>query len=147
MGELAHILVHAATPVRYTEGGSDTPADQWIEGEPGADGPEPIKGEPFACVLFLPLGAEESPGADSPRPRKSSRPTIMYETPRADGTAVVLSADDELLIAAPELSAHFEQAEGEAAGVGRWQVDGRPQPFGPPGEVIGVQANVKQVTD
>lgn len=130
MGQLAHVLVHTATLLRYEEDGV-----AWIEGEPG-DGPEPTLGESFACVLFLPLGTEDDSGA---RSRKVSRPTILWEPPAR------LGADDELLILAPELADHFEQAPGRPVGTGRWQVDGEPQPFGPPGKVIGTQATLKQV--
>lgn len=63
------------------------------------------------------------------------------------GDVIALGPDSELLIFAPELAGHFAQAADEAAGTGRWQVDGRPQPFGPPGSVIGVQAALKQVSD
>jgi hypothetical protein len=57
---------------------------------------------------------------------------------------VEVDKEDELLIEAPELASFFEEVE-DSPGVGRWQVDSVPQPFGPPGEVIGVQATVKQV--
>lgn len=150
MGELRHILVHVGTPLVYVEGAAD---DEWIEGEPGEDGPEPSQGSTFPCVLFLPLGQEESPGGESPRGRKVSRPTIMFEPARPldwsedPGVAIEVGPDDELLILAPELAGHFAQVEDAAPGTGRWQVDGRPQPFGPPGRVIGVQAALKQVSD
>jgi hypothetical protein len=49
-------------------------------------------------------------------------------------------ADDELLITAIELS------PATGAETVRWQIEGQPQPFGPPGEaVVGVQANLKRV--
>lgn len=149
-GEIRHVLVHFATPVRYEEG---LDAETWVEGEPGAEGPVPMRGVPFPCVLFLPLGQEETPGGDSPRGRKITRPTILFEPvrpsdwPEAGGSPIVVGADDELLVFAPELAGHFAQAANEAVGTGRWQVDGRPQPFGPPGTVIGVQATLKQVSD
>lgn len=149
-GALGDLLVHVAIPTRYEE---DPGVGEWIEGEPGPQGPEPVTGVAFPLVLFLPLGTEEAPGTESPRGRKVSRPTIMFEPlrplgwPQQPGTPITLGADDELLIFAPELAQFFEQVAGEAIGTGRWQVEGAPQPFGPPGEVIGVQANVKQVRD
>lgn len=141
MGQLRHVLVHRATPVEFVEG-TDEPT-QWIEGEPGIEGPTGVRGTPFPCVLFLPLGSEDE---GQPRSRKVTRPTLMFEPFDFDGAPVEPpSAEDELLIAAPELAASFEQAEGEEPGTGRWQIEGTPQPFGPPGRVIGYQATVKQV--
>jgi hypothetical protein len=145
IGQLRRVLVHVATPLDYVEG---TAAGVWIEGEPGASGPEPTRGPTFPCVLFLPGGSEDDA---QPRSRKITRPTVLFEPVRPDdwpdaaGTAIALDADSELLISAPELAAWFEQAKGEPAGTGRWQVQGRPQPFGPPGSVIGGQATLKQV--
>jgi len=120
----------------------DEDAPEWIEGEPG-DGPSAVAGPQFPAVLFLPLGQEEA----GPRARKVTRPTLLWEPVNADtGEAVdPPGPDDELLISAPELAGWFEQAPGEEDGVGRWQVDGPPQPFGPPGTVIGVQAILKAV--
>lgn len=143
MGQLRHVLVHTATPVEYVE---DAAAVEWIEGEPGASGgPEPVRGAPFPVVLFLPLGTEQE---DRPRSRKVTAPTVLWEPVNADtgAEAPVLDADAELLILAPELKGYFEQVDGEPEGTGRWQIDGNPQPFGPPGRVIGVQARLKAVT-
>lgn len=136
MGQLRHVLVHVATPVAFVEG---EPDDEWIEGEPGEAGPEPVPGVAFPAVLFLPQGQEDS---NRPRSQKVSRPTLLYEPVNADtGVPVAkLSADDELMVRAPELA--FWTGAEEA----RWQVDGTPQPFGPPGTVIGVQAVLKQVS-
>lgn len=137
MGQLRHVLVHVATPLVYAD---DATAD-WAEGEPG-EAATPAEGPTFPCVLFLPTGQEE---ANPYRPRKITRPTILFEPSRPDdwddepGTAITVSADDELLIGAPELAAW---AGSDNA---RWQIDGAPQPFGPPGRVIGVQATLKAV--
>ena len=134
------MLVHVATPVEYVEGDE---AGEWIEGEPGAEGPTPEKGVAFSCVLFLPIGTEDE---GQPRRRKVTRPTILFEPEDVNGGAMdPPSADHELLIAAPELAASFEQAAGEPPGTGRWQIEGTPQPFGPPGSVLGYQATVTQV--
>jgi hypothetical protein len=140
VGQLRHVLVHRARRLRVEE---DDDAAEWIEGEPG-DGPQAVPGPEFPVVLFLPFGQEES---GQPRTRKVTRPTLMWEPVNADtGEAVEpVGSDDELLISAEELAAWFEQVPGEEDGVGRWQVDGQPQPFGPPGIVIGVQANLKAV--
>lgn len=139
MGQLRHVLKHVARRLRVVD---DVSVD-WIEGEPG-DGPEPVKGPGFPAVLFLPLGTEDTA---RPRSKQVSRPTLMWEPVNADtGAAVeVVSPDDELLIFAPELAGSFAQEPDEPAGTGRWMVDGAPQPFGPPGRVIGLQAIVKQV--
>jgi hypothetical protein len=137
VGQLRHILVHTATPIRTVEDGD---AVEWIEGEPGESGPEPVRQDAFPAVLFLPQGSEES---DHPRSKKVSRPTLLYEPINADtGEAVPeLTADDELMVEAVEL------AQWTGATEARWQVDGTPQPFGPPGRVIGVQVTLKQVRD
>jgi hypothetical protein len=140
----SHILVHVATPVSYVEG---IAGDEMIEGEPGEAGAEPIEGTPFEAVLFLPgPGGEES---NPYKPRTIRRPTLLYNPDRGlvdasrglvgDGSAIVLGAEDELLIDAVELASF---TGGERV---RWQVDGEPQPFGPPGRVIGVQATLKRV--
>lgn len=127
---------HTVRVLRYAEGDAD-----WIAGEPG-DGPEPVPGDGWPCYLFLPLGQEE-PG---PRSRKITRPQVMFDPAEMPAGEAAPSADDELLILAPELAGFFVQAAEEGEGVGRWQVDGAPQPFGPPGvQVIGVLANLKAV--
>lgn len=143
----AHILVHTATPVSYVEGEA---GDIWIEGEPGEGGPQPVEGIPFECVLFLPGPGGEDTNAYKPRVIK--RPTLLYNPVRniadasraltGDGSAIVLSNEDELLIEAPELAAW---AGGEARA--RWQLEGDSQPFGPPGVVGGVQATLRRVED
>lgn len=139
MGQLRHVLVHRGRRLRVVE---DAGAVEWIEGEPG-EGPAAVPGPVFPVVLFLPLGSEDA----GPRSKKITRPTLMWEPVNADTGEPVepVTADDELLIDAPDLAAWFEQAPGEEPGVGRWQVDGPPQPFGPPGSVIGVQATLKAV--
>jgi hypothetical protein len=90
-------------------------------------------------VLFLPQGTEEQ---GQPRSRKFSRPTLLYEPVNADTGAATpdLTGDDELMVLAPEL------AQWTGADEARWQVEGTPQPFGPPGRVIGVQVTLKQVS-
>lgn len=140
MGQLRHVLVHAARRLRVEE---DEDAATWIEGEPG-EGPRAVPGPEFPVVLFLPLGQEDS---GQPRSRKVTRPTLLWEPVNADTGEDVepVSPDDELLIEASDLAPYFEQAAGEEPGIGRWQVDGAPQPFGPPGAVIGAQANLKAV--
>lgn len=148
-----HVLVHTAVPLEYDEPQS-TPAE-WIEGEPGPfGGGEPVQGVPFPCVLFLP-----SPGGETPnqyRPRVVEVPTVLFNPARtldrgavpgdapaspADGSPIALARESELLVYAPELA---PWTGGEPV---RWQLVGVAQPFGPPGSVIGVQAEVRQVLD
>lgn len=142
----AHILVHTATPVSYVEGSG---ADEWIEGEPGESGAEPVEGAPFECVLFLPApgGVEDNPW----KPRVVRRPTLLFNPDRnivdakrglvGDGSAIVVTNEDELLIFAPELVAWT------GSNPARWQASGDSQPFGPPGSVFGVMATLLQVRD
>lgn len=132
----AHILVHSATPISFREGAA---GDEWIEGEPGEAGAEPVQGVPFACILFLPgPGGEE---ANAFKPRAVRRPTLLFNPTRDDGSPVALTHEDELLISAPELASFT------GAAVVRWQLDGDAQPFGPPGRVGGAQATLKRVED
>jgi hypothetical protein len=129
MGNLAHVLVHRA----WTRTLAPPPAESWEEGEPGG-GAIYYFGRPFPAILFLPLG-EEQP---APWKRAVTRPTLMWEPVRPDGTAVVVSYTDELIVDAPELAGYTGDD------VTRWQIEGAPQPFGPPGIVIGAQATLRQ---
>jgi hypothetical protein len=136
----AHILVHTATPVSYVEGSGEY---DWIEGEP------PVHGVPFECVLFLPApgGVEDNPY----KPRVVRRPTLLYNPDRnvldpsrglvGDGSDIIVTNEDELLIDAVELVAWT------GTNPARWQASGDSQPFGPPGKVLGVQATLLQVRD
>lgn len=133
----AQILVHVATPLGYDEPQSDP--EEWIEGEPGpAGGGEPIEGVPFACVLFLPLGGEQS---NPYRTKVVKTPTLLYNPVRDDNSPVLITDESELLISAPEL------APWTGAETARWLAAGDGQPFGPPGQVIGVQLTVRQTRD
>lgn len=143
----ARILVHTATPLLYEEPLDDP--ETWIEGEPGPQGGgEPVAGNPFACVLFLPsAGGEQS---NQYRPKVIRTPQLLLNPTRAigrpglvaDGSAIVIASEDELLIDAPELAPW-------TGGVSpaRWQAVGDAQPFGPPGSVIGVLASLRMVRD
>ncbi len=164
MGQLRHVLVHTARRLRVVDGDAE---EEWIEGEPGESGPTTVAGDPFPVVLFLPLGTEDT---GRPRSKQVSRPTLLWEPVNADTGATIdsITADDELLLVAPELALDEEgvvimgattygsgaygapggtygQLAATTAEGSRWMVDGAPQPFGPPGRVIGVQAIVKQV--
>lgn len=130
----ARILVHTATPVQFVE----APSEGWAEGEPG-EGVEPALGVPFQCVLFLPgPGGEQS---SQYRPRVVRTPTLLYNPTRDDDSVVVVNAEDELLVEAPEL------APWTGADVVRWLAEGDPQPFGPPGLVYGLMATLRRVED
>lgn len=121
MGRLLHVLKHTGTAFPFEE---DDAAGVWVEGEPGPVGPEPVPGVPFPCILFLPTVSEE---ANAFRPRRVSRPTLLHEPVRPDGSLVELKAGSDLLVLAPEL------APWTGAEEARWKVEGIPQPFGPPG--------------
>lgn len=146
------ILVHVAVPLTYDE--PQTDPTEWIEGEPGPDGGgEPDQGSPFVCVLFLPGPGGEQQNAY--RSRTVTQPTLLYNPFRdvyqaavapfpgvvGDGSPIVVRNETELLVTAPELEAW-------TGGVTvRWQVVGIPQAFGPPGQVYGSQATLRQVVD
>ena len=142
------ILIHTAVPVSYVEDGLSA---EWIEGEPGQSGVVRTAGEPFACVLFLPTagGAQQN----QYRSKVTRSPTLLYNPTRdysragvpelvADGTPIVVTDENELVIYAPELAPW-------TGGISpaRWLVDGDAQPFGPPGKVYGIQASLSQVQD
>lgn len=125
---LGTICVHTATPVTEVE--SDDEAT-WAAGEPEKT---VTTGEAFPCVLFLPLGKREDT-----RGRQVREPTLLWEAFNEEGEPMVpVKENDELLILAEELT---------GADPVRWQVNGEPQPFGPPGEVIGYQATLIRVSD
>jgi hypothetical protein len=126
---LPDVCIHTCTPVSMVESG------ELVEGETDI---EPQEGTPFQGILFLPQGGEEP---NPYRPRKISRPTLLYLPLDSEGQPVVLAAEDELLITAAELAPWTGATEA------RWQVDGTPQPFGPPGSVIGIQAALVKVDD
>lgn len=129
---LENVLVHKATPVRMSRTGG------WVEGEYVE---EPVAGTPFDCCVFLPLGQESGAG----RGRQVREPTLLYGPLNDAAAPVALSAEDELLVVAPELNV----AEGRAADAQvRWMVNGAPQPLGKPGDdVIGFQATLRRIDD
>lgn len=126
---LEDVCIHTVTPVSMIESGA------LIEGEADV---EPVPLTPFMGVLFLPQGTEEP---NPFKPRKITRPTLLHLPEDLLGAAVTIDPEDELLIDAPEL------APWTGASEARWQIEGMPQPFGPPGEVIGIQAVLVKVDD
>jgi hypothetical protein len=129
------ILRHRAAVVGQVA--ADRGAAEWVAGEPAAGSPPAPAGTPFRCVLFLPVGAEE----DNPyRPRNITRPTLLYNAHDEDGGLVVLVAESEL-----ELTAAAEPENVRAMLEGRWQVDGDPAAFGPPGRNVGLMATLQRV--
>lgn len=131
------LLVHTGTP-QITAAGAD---DVWIEGTPSTEGAKPRSGAPFACVLFLPQAPETGGEQVSWKPRTISRPTLLYNPTRPDGSGVLLTKDSELDVLAPELAPYL------GADSVRWQVDGSPQPAGRPGRPVVVVATLKRVAD
>lgn len=143
----SYVLVHTATPVEYVEGVDRT---EWIEGEPGATGGggAPVEGAAFACVLFLPGPGGEQQNAYRPKAIRS--PTLLFNPTRdvsrpdlvTDLSPIVLTKESELLVKADELAPWMG-----GVSPARWQLVGVAQPFGPPGTVIGVQAQLRMVED
>lgn len=125
---LGDVCVHVGTPI-VTQ--NDPDEDTWVEGEPDED---PADGVPFDCFFMELRGASEM---SSPVGiRKIKGPTILFEDERDDGSRVVLKAEDELWVLAEEVLGPDPV---------RFQVDGDPTPFQPPGEVIGWEALLKRV--
>lgn len=144
---LEDVTVHRAWPLRQTQ--PDEPGGgEWVEGEwvpDVAPDAEDARGVGFDCCLFLPIGDEEEAATRVIYGRNVTRPTLLYLPEDDAGNAVALTHEEELLIVAPEINV----TEGRAADAEvRWAVQGRPQPFGPPGEdVIGLQARLARVED
>lgn len=113
----------------------------WVEGEP-TEGTVDVSASPatsWPCVLFVPQTGETSEAQRSWRPRAVQRPTVMWNP--GDVVGDQPGKDARLAITAPEL-APWTGAERVV-----WQVDGLPQPAGPPGAPVVVVATVKQVVD
>lgn len=128
------ILVHTAWPLVTEEEGEEVDGD--------VDAAERF-GTPFGCCLFLPQGVEDAP---NPRGgRQVRRPTLLVAPEDDLGQPVALPHEAELDVMAAELNL----AEGRPIEARvRWQVDGSPQPFGPPGEdIIGAQVALVRVED
>lgn len=132
MGRLSHVLKHRATPQVLAADDEG----EWEAGERGA-GAAPQPGVAFACMLFLPAGVEE---ANPFRPRNITRPTLLYEPTNVAGGDVELRMEMELTLVAAN-----EAPPARALLEGRWQVDGDPQAFGPPGRTIGMMTNLQRV--
>jgi hypothetical protein len=131
------ILVHSC---RVEADVADQDAVQWVEGTPGATGVVPELGVAWPCVLFLPLVGEEAPAAQRGfRPRAVQRPTLLFNPGDVVGRSP--SKDVRVLIHAPDLA---PWTGGDDV---LWEVDGIPQPAGPPGRPLVVQATVKRVVD
>lgn len=134
------VLVHTAVPLEVGEG-------TYVEGHfvPG----EPEPGNPFACVLFLPDPSSEDASPQVIYGRRIVQPTLLYSPrrllPPAPAEMVALAPEDEVDVTAPEINV----AEGREAGAAlRWQVAGRPQPFGRPGdEPVGFQVTLRRVEE
>lgn len=125
---IGNVCVHTATPVAASESDDES---TWAAGEPDRT---TVTGESFPCCLFLPLGKREDT-----RGRQVREPTLLWEAFNEEGEPMVpVRESDELLILAEELTGPDPV---------RWQVNGDPQPIGPPGQVIGYQATLIRVSD
>lgn len=131
------VLKHEAVPYRRTESGT------WVEGERVPNAEDPDGGTRFRCMLFLPAPGVENAQPGYFSPKRIIQPTLLYGPKDVDGAQVALSAEDELGVISPELNV----AEGRAVDAEvRWQVQGNPQAFGPPGRtVIGFQATLQRL--
>jgi hypothetical protein len=146
---LGDVTVHTATPILTTTSEDE---DTWVEGEPDET---TSFGVVFDCFYMHGRGATEQPAVPRGR-RKVEGPTIIYESERDDGSIVQLVAEDEVVIDPGDDEGIWAVlgGEGQTVKVGneeipgvRFQVDGDPEPFQPPGEVLGFQARLKRVVD
>lgn len=153
---LEDVCVHRCTPIltEQPDGPDVDGGGVWIEGEwyplnpdePGEGGspPPPSRGVPFDGCLFLPRG-EEGGAANVVvlGGRQVRRPTLLFLPENDVGEPVALDPKDRVAIVAEELN----EAEGRpAAAEVEWLVDGKPQPFGKPGDdVIGFLAILAKV--
>jgi hypothetical protein len=145
---LGDVTVHIATPVSTEQ---STDAEEWVEGEPDEN---EVAGESFDVFYLHGRGAAEE---NAPRGRrKIEGPTILFESERDDGEFVVLAAEDEVIIDPADDDDLWAVlgGTGQVVTVGDdqipgilFQVDGDPEPFQPPGEVLGFQARLKRVLD
>ncbi len=112
-----------------------------MEGERAAPAPVPVTAAIFNCCLFIPLGGESESAAGK---REVSRPQLLYLPEDQAGVPVVLREEDSLLVTAAELNLARGLAETFQE---EWRVDGAPQPFGPPGELlVGWQVRLLKAT-
>lgn len=124
---LGTVTVHRAVPIEARK------SETWVEGQRAVDRE---KGIPFSVLLQLPTGGAEEV---VPRGRRTVRqPQILYEPFDDEGNDVLLSAEDELEVTAPELTGPEPVC---------WEVDGEPTPLAKPGHLIGYLARLKRVED
>ncbi len=152
---LEDICVHRCTPIATTQednGPDEENGGVWIEGEwyplnpdePGESQPsDPRRGVPFDGCLFLPRGDEGGAENVVVLGRQVRRPTLLYLPENDVGDQVALDPKDRVAIVAEEINV----AEGRAPDAEvEWLVDGRPQPFGRPGDpIIGLLAGLTRV--
>jgi hypothetical protein len=131
------VLKHRAVPYRRTE------SSTWVEGERVPNAEDADGGAEFRCMLFLPAPGSENTTPAYFSPKRIVQPTLLYWPKDVAGAPVALSAEDELGVISPELNVAQGRAEGAEV---RWQVQGDPQAFGPPGRpVIGFLATLQRV--
>ena len=137
MGLPLRILKHTASPAALRSGAR---SGAWVGGAPVGTG-DPAREAGFPAVLFLPDEAATSDTEVSWRPRQVRQPTLLYDPARVPAGVEQPTKDSTLFVSAPELEPWTGGVEVE------WQIDGAPQPFGPPGRVIGVLVRLKAVSD
>lgn len=117
------ILVHTGRTIVTVAAAEKTSSGRAVQSETEPDADTPT----WECCLFLPRpSAEEDRGQ-----RKVKRPELLLDP------AVEVEAEDRVEVLAPELT---------GPGFVRWEVEGDPQPFGPPGEeLVGKLALVRRV--
>lgn len=128
--------MHTGIPLKRDAGGT------WVEGEFIPD--DEAQGTPFDCCLFLPTTTSEET-VTVPFGRKITEPTLLYVPQDRSGGQVGFDPEDSVLVNAPELWL----VEGKLVDFfERYQIVGRPQPFGKPGDdVIGFQATLRLVEE
>lgn len=124
---LGDVCIHWAWTITTAD---STDEDTWVEGEPDE---EPVEGAKFECFFMDPGERETNSPVSS---KKITQPTLLLEACREDETPVVLKAEDELMVEAPEILGDDPV---------RFQVDGGPTPLAPPGELIGYEVRLKRV--
>lgn len=121
---LEDICVHRAT-VKRTERTGEKVEGEWEEAA--------VDGQTFDCILFPP-----EPGPEQNLLRRVILvPTLLHYAEDVAGAPLTLSKDEEVDVTVIGIPAKWG---------GRWQVDGEPQPFGPPGAApVGELATLKRV--
>lgn len=122
---LEDVLVHEGRLVSATITGPRIQGEREVDDMPAAT---------FDCLLQFDKGTER----DRRTGRGQDHVALLYGTTDRLGLVLRIGPKDKVAVRAPELT-------GVAPVI--WNVDGRPEPMSPPGEVLGYEATLTRETD